>query len=36
MADAPEGPVAGQVFRYAFLWKRQHEAGRAGIMDRQS
>ena len=27
MPDAPAGPVAGQVFRYPFLWKRQHEAG---------
>lgn len=27
MPDAPAGPVASQVFRYPFLWKRQHAAG---------
>lgn len=27
MPDVPDGPVAGQVFRYPFLWKRQHQAG---------
>ena len=27
MPDAPAGLVAGQVFRYPFLWKRQRAAG---------